>query len=231
MTGVLLKFVWFVFFFFPGRLSHHLRTLGGKKEMRFILTKLLLSSSCEKQIIDEVTSNSAAIKVLWRVWIHLIWCLACMNNETPTKPSISSFLSETSSPGNSLLPDSERYFSMDGKRMWPSPCGAPPRATYASVLYISPPPVEKGKEKKKNRWANHGKGSCYWPGTCSLKTVGKRLFKNPISIRLRIFSQFLFILSVVDIRREFIQLTAKNTCCWQHVKVYISRKRTLEEQK
>lgn len=151
MTGVLLKFVWFVFFFFPGRLSHHLRTLGGKKEMRFILTKLLLSSSCEKQIIDEVTSNSAAIKVLWRVWIHLIWCLACMNNETPTKPSISSFLSKTSSPGNSLLPDSERYFSMDGKRMWPSPCGAPPRATYASVLYISPPPVEKGKEKKKKK--------------------------------------------------------------------------------
>lgn len=87
------------------------------------------------------------------------------------------------------------------------------------------------KKRKKNRWANHGKGSCYWPGTCSLKTVGKRLFKNPISIRLRIFSQFLFILSVVDIRREFIQLTAKNTCCWQHVKVYISRKRTLEEQK
>lgn len=111
---------------------------------------MLLSSSCEKPIIDEETSNSAAIKVLWRVWIHLIWCLACcMNNETPTQPSISSFLSETSSPGNSLLPDSERYFSMDGKRMWPSPCGAPPHATYASVLYISPLPVEKGKENKK----------------------------------------------------------------------------------
>lgn len=150
MTGVLLKFFWFVFLFLSRSPVSSFENFRRKKEMRFIiLTKLpllLLSSSCEKQIIGEETSNSAAIKVLWRVWIHLIWCLACcMNNETPTQPSISSFLSETSSPGNSLLPDSERYFSMDGKRMWPSPCGAPPRATYASVLYISPLPVEKGK--------------------------------------------------------------------------------------